>query len=147
MNTKERIVVATIELIKNSKNNAADISNRAIAQKAGVNNASINYHFQSKERLIGICVERMLGEIDPSGMSPAGLLKHKLKAVFDLFVAYPTVAKISILAEILGYDLYNKQQRDIILDSLADNLLGNTEKLDPKPEIKQEKRGNENSQR
>jgi AcrR family transcriptional regulator len=147
MSTKEKIITATIELIKKSGEGTADISTRAITQKVGMSASGIHYYFDSKEHLIGICVKRILDEIigafEPSAHNSPDFKKHKLKALFDLFVAYPAVAKISILAEILGYDLYNKEQRDAILDLLADNLFSDMEK----PEVKQEKKNNEDSQR
>jgi AcrR family transcriptional regulator len=151
MGTKEKIITATIELIKKSGEETTNISTRTIAKKIGANVAAVNYYFDSKDHLIRVCIERILDEIigtfEPSAHNSSDFKKRKLKVLFDLFVAYPTVAKISILAEILGYDLYNKEQRDAILDLLADSLFDKTEKQDPKTEIKQEKKNNENSQR
>ncbi|MCL2844869.1 MAG: TetR/AcrR family transcriptional regulator [Chitinivibrionia bacterium] len=152
MNTKERIIAATIELIKKSVENTTNISTRSITQKVGISVAVVNYHFQNKERLFDICLERMLCDVlktfNLSEHNHLDMQKHKLKTVFDFLSKYSAVARISTLVNFtkifFEYNLDNKEQRDAILDLLVDSLFGNTE---PKPEIRQEKKGNENSQK
>ncbi|MDP4095119.1 MAG: TetR family transcriptional regulator, partial [Bacillota bacterium] len=49
-NAKERIILATIELIE--KKGINSITTRGIASTANVNSAAINYYFGSKEKLL-----------------------------------------------------------------------------------------------
>jgi TetR/AcrR family transcriptional regulator, regulator of cefoperazone and chloramphenicol sensitivity len=48
--TRKRIIDATIQLMYEGEQ--GELTTRQIAQKAGVNAAAINYHFQGKDRLI-----------------------------------------------------------------------------------------------
>ncbi len=50
VDTRKKIILSTLELINNE--GTENLTVRKIATKAGVNNAAINYHFQSKENLI-----------------------------------------------------------------------------------------------
>lgn len=60
---KEKIIQATIALIETGEGNIEGISARAISEKAKVGLGMINYHFQTKENLISICVERIIGDV------------------------------------------------------------------------------------
>ena len=53
---KERIINAATELIEKSGGEVKNITARAIAERSGVALGLINYHFESKENLIAICV-------------------------------------------------------------------------------------------
>jgi TetR/AcrR family transcriptional regulator, regulator of cefoperazone and chloramphenicol sensitivity len=55
VNTEQRIIAATLECIE--KYGVKGATNRRIAAQAGVNIASINYYFRSKEALINRCME------------------------------------------------------------------------------------------
>jgi len=102
---KEKIIEATICLISESDGNLATINTRAIADKAQVGIGLINYHFQTKENLIEICVERMIGryifKISPSVLeqAPVSRLKHTAKRVFDLLMDNPAISRIFILSD------------------------------------------------
>jgi AcrR family transcriptional regulator len=102
---KERIIEATISLITKSSGDAANINTRAIAEAAGVGVGLINYHFQTKDNLIEICVERMIGEVIASfsptlqEQQPLARLKHSAKLVMDFLIENPSVARISILTD------------------------------------------------
>jgi len=102
---KEKIIEATISLITESDGDVTDINTRAISDRADVGVGLINYHFQTKENLIDICVERMIGRVisafAPSTpeQTPAARLKHTAKLVFDFLVDNPAVSKISILSD------------------------------------------------
>ena len=57
---KEKIIDTTYELIK-EYGDINKITVREIAEKAGVGLAMINYHFQTKENLINVCMLKMIG--------------------------------------------------------------------------------------
>ena len=102
---KEKIIEATICLISESDGDVTTINTRAIADKAQVGIGLINYHFQTKESLIEICVERMIGrfvfKISPSALEQAPVLrlKHTAKRVFDLLMDNPAISRISFLSD------------------------------------------------
>jgi AcrR family transcriptional regulator len=102
---KERIIKAATSLIAKSEGNVSDINTRAIAEKAGVGVGLINYHFQTKDNLIEICVERMIGEAiaafepDTQALSPAARVKHSVKLVMDFLIENSAVARISMLTD------------------------------------------------
>ncbi len=60
---KEKLIMVTIELITGGGGNIEDITTRAIAQKAGVGVGLVNYHFQTKDNLIEICVGRIIRNV------------------------------------------------------------------------------------
>jgi AcrR family transcriptional regulator len=102
---KELIIKTTIDLITESDGDITTISTRAIADKAQVGTGLVNYHFQTKENLIEICVERMIGKVIAEfapvvvETSPMAQLKHRAKLVFDFLIGNPAVSKISILSD------------------------------------------------
>ena len=111
---KEKIIEAAVGLINESEGDAADINTRAIAERAGVGVGLINYHFQTKENLLEICVERIIGEVIaafnppyPPAAPPLTRAKSTAKLVFDFLVDHPAVSRISILS-----DLKNPQPMD-----------------------------------
>jgi AcrR family transcriptional regulator len=105
LEVKERIIEAATSLIAESEGDVSEISTRAIAEKAGVGVGLINYHFQAKDSLIEICVERMIGDViaafasDTKKLSQVESLKHSAKMVMDFLIENPAVARISILAD------------------------------------------------
>jgi AcrR family transcriptional regulator len=102
---KERIIEAATSLIAESEGDVTGISTRAIAEKVGVGVGLINYHFQTKDNLIEICVERMIGEViaafapETKKLSQVESLKHSAKMVMDFLIENPAVARISILTD------------------------------------------------
>jgi len=102
---KEKIIEATISLIVESNGDVTNINTRAIADKAHVGIGLINYHFQTKENLIEICVAQMIGEViaafDPltSEQTPTAQLKYVSKLVFDFLIDNPAVSRLSILSD------------------------------------------------
>ena len=102
---RETIVKATIELIEKSDGDINSINTRAIAQRAQVGAGLINYHFQTKENLIELCVERMIKQVissfspPVSEQTPIEQLKITAKLVFDFLMDNPAVSKISILSD------------------------------------------------
>ncbi len=105
---KEKIIEATIDLINASEGDVAHIGTRAIAERAGVGLGMINYHFQTKEHLIEICVERIIGdvigafrpEIPSDSLSPSEKAGLTAKQVADFLFDNPAVSRISILSDL-----------------------------------------------
>lgn len=105
---KEIIIEVTIELINKSNGNVENITIRDIAEKSGVGTGLINYHFKTKENLIEVCVQRMIGEIihafhpQVSNLtSAADRVKKVAKQVMDILVAKPEISRISILGDMV----------------------------------------------
>ena len=102
---KERMIRATSSLITNGEGNIEDITTRMIAEKANIGIGLINYHFQSKDHLIEICVQRMIQNVISNYQSGhisddvATQLKHTAKLVMDFLIDNPSVSRISILGD------------------------------------------------
>ena len=101
---RERIVEATCALIEESGGKVRAVTTRAIAARAGVGVGLINYHFQSKDRLIELCVQRVIsrvvGSFQPAQGGSAGeRLSASAVQVFEFLAAHPQVSRISILGE------------------------------------------------
>ena len=110
---KEKIINTTMDLITKCKGNINEITIRNISEKANVSVGLINYHFQTKENLINICVQKIIENVitkfkptmDKS-LKPIEKLKATVKSVADFLMANPSVSRISILGD------YNKPQVD-----------------------------------
>lgn len=103
---KEKIIKATTELIQESRGNAVEITTRAIAERANTGIGLINYHFQTKDNLVEVCVQQIIGEVishfkpDVSqNVSGKEYLKCIVKMVADFLAENQAVAQISILGD------------------------------------------------
>ena len=101
---RERIVEAACALIEESGGEVQAVTTRAIAARAGVGVGLLNYHFQSKDRLIELCVQRVIrqvvGSFQPAqGGSAAERLSASAVQVFEFLTAHPQVSRISILGD------------------------------------------------
>ena len=120
---KERIIESAISLINEGKGDMAGVSTRAIAERANTGPALINYHFQTKERLIEICVERIIGdvifsfspELPKTAQTPVERLKYKAKMVMDFLIKNPAVSRLSMLG-----DFNNPKKTDNTMKSSLD---------------------------
>lgn len=134
---KEKIIEVTTELITKSEGNIDEITIRQISEKAQVGVGLINYHFQTKENLIEICVQKMIEEViaefKPDVDQTADYLqkiKASSKAVMDFLINNPAVSRISILGD------YVKPQ---LLDNTIKTVMGFSISLkdyDVAPDIK-----------
>ena len=104
--TKESIIRETIRRIEASNGRVEEVTIRAIAQGAGVGVGLVNHYFGSKERLIELCVQRMIREVVGSfqvepreGDTPLVVTQRVAKQVMDFLMAHPEVSVISILGE------------------------------------------------
>lgn len=103
---KEKIIEVTIDLIQKANGETHKITTRAIAKEAGVGVGLINYHFQSKENLVEICVQRIISDVIKSfkpdandELNSISRLKKVTKMVANFLVQNPSVSKISILGD------------------------------------------------
>ena len=73
--TRDRLIEAA--LVEFAATGFDGASTRAIASRAGAHQPQINYHFESKDELWRLCLERLLGELDDAiaehvaGIDPA----------------------------------------------------------------------------
>ena len=128
---KEKIIEATIGLINESEGDVAHIGTRAIAERAGVGLGMVNYHFQTKERLVEICVERIIGdvigafrpEIPSASLSPSEKAGLTAKQVADFLFDNPAVSRISILSDLKNPKVLDNTIRSVMgLESTLSSL-------------------------
>lgn len=103
---KDSIISSTIKLIEESDGNIEAITSREIAKKANISLGLINYHFQSKENLIEICVQKIIGNVilsfQPEGGSQLegiAYLIYVAQQVFHFLFENGAVSRISILGD------------------------------------------------
>jgi len=122
MVVKERIIEATMSLLLESKGNTDEISTRAITKRAKVGTGMINYHFQKKENLIEISVERIFNKVIIPYKPDLTLaadntdewVRQGAKSKFDFLISNPAISRIFMLT-----DLKNPK--------VADNTMRSTE--------------------
>lgn len=112
---KGTIINATTELIEQSGGEVKNITARAIAEKSGVALGLINYHFESKDNLIAICVQRIVNKVlmgfapdkkdytEPDGLTDKQRLISFARQTFDFLYANYSIIKISILSDFKDY--------------------------------------------
>lgn len=111
---KEIIISKTIELIEKSTGNIDEITTRTIAEKANVGVGLINYHFRTKDNLIEICVQRIIGKVI-STFSPINTsYKNNMERliawaiqVFDFLFENQAVSRISIISDLSHFSPNN----------------------------------------
>ncbi len=101
-NSRDRILAVTVEMLLEKTSN--EIRTREIAEKAGVNIASIHYYFNSKENLINIAIEKVTIEghdvwvsenIDFENSSKADLISY-IKCILSYSFQYKSFATTRI---------------------------------------------------
>jgi len=101
--TRREILKAAEESFARSGFSGA--TTRDVAARAGVNVATLHYHFGNKEGLYRAVIERALsGEIpaaDPSG-SPAERLARTVGQLFDFAADRPALPRLSLLDQLAG---------------------------------------------
>ena len=112
---KETIINATTELIEQSGGEIKNITARSIADKSGVALGLINYHFESKENLIAICVQGIVNKVlmnfapdkkdytEPDGLTDKQRLISFAQQTFDFLFDNYAIIKISILSDFKDY--------------------------------------------
>ena len=108
--TKERIIEAATALIK-QHGSAEGVTMRDIAAGAGVGVGLINYHFQTKEHLLEVCIQRIISRVidgfEPmyqglDGMAPLDKLKTLLKSTASFLAAQPGLSRTSIVTDLVS---------------------------------------------
>lgn len=108
MDHKEAIIQAAIKLISEKGDDLNEITVREICKRAGVGLGLVNYHFGNKDKLIELCVERMINNIverfrniqeETKGFSPLEKLDYLGNMTLSYLFEHDAVSKISILAD------------------------------------------------
>lgn len=108
MDNKEAIIQATIALIEGKGENIDLITMREICKKAQVGLGLINYHFENKDKLIALCVEKIINGIvdkftiireQTKNCTPYEKLDCLGNMTLSFLFDHSAVAKISILTD------------------------------------------------
>lgn len=108
MNSKEAIIQATIELINDTCESVDDITIRDICKRSGVGLGLVNYYFENKDRLIEVCVERIINEVvkkfddirqNTKDLSPFEKLDLLGNMTLSFLFEHYAVSNISILTD------------------------------------------------
>lgn len=112
---KETIITVATELIEQSGGDIKAITARAIADKSGVALGLINYHFESKENLIAVCVQRIINKVlmcfspdkkdycENDGLTDRERLISFAQQTFDFMYDNYAIVKISVLSDFKDY--------------------------------------------
>ena len=108
MDNREPNIQAAIELIEEKGETMNDITVREICKRANVGLGLVNYHFENKEKLLEVCVERMINGIvekfravqeKTGGMDARERLACHGNRTLSFLFEHSAVAKISILSD------------------------------------------------
>jgi len=97
-----------MELIR-TKQDINRVTIRDIAQAAGVGVGLINYHFQSKDKLVRECVQILIGNVISTfpamavniDLPPGDKLRFLLKSTARFLVNNPGISRVSILSDLM----------------------------------------------
>lgn len=135
---KEKIIEVTIALIQKANGEVHKITTRIIAKEAGVGIGLINYHFESKNKLIEICVQRIISDVIKSfkpdvndELSSINRLKKVTKMVASFLIENPSVSKISILGDMNEPKILDNTMKTVngFLSSMGDYNIPKEEKM------------------
>lgn len=104
---REKIISATTRLIRHY-GDTTKITVRDIAEKSGVGVGLINYHFQTKDKLINLCVQRIISQFleeierlhNTLDMTPIDKLRYIFKSMASYISANPGISRISMLTDL-----------------------------------------------
>ncbi|MFZ5352187.1 MAG: TetR/AcrR family transcriptional regulator [Bacillota bacterium] len=104
---KERIMNITMSIIR-EYGDISSITIRKISERAGISVGSINYHFQTKDNLIDICVQYLINReisslnafCESLSGTPHERLRTMLSSAAESLVSNPEVFKIAIMSDL-----------------------------------------------
>lgn len=108
MDNKEAIILATVSLIEEKGEQLNTITVREICKKAGVGLGLVNYYFENKEKLISLCVEKIINGIvkefaaireRTDGFTPFEKLDYFGNMTLDFLFGHYAVSKTSVLTD------------------------------------------------
>lgn len=108
MDHKETIIRTTIALIEEKGEDLDEITVREISKRAGVGLGLVNYHFGNKNKLIELCVERIINGIveqfrnvreKTKGLTPFEKLERLGNVTFDFLFEHRAMSRISVLTD------------------------------------------------
>lgn len=108
MDNKEAIMQAAIALINEKGNRLGEITVREICKRADVGLGLVNYYFGSKDRLIELCVERIINGIierfrdmreKTENLPPFEKLDYLGSLTLNFLFEHEAVSRISILTD------------------------------------------------
>lgn len=117
---REKIIAVTMELMKESMGDINQITTRTISERANVGVGLINYHFQTKDNLINICVQRFISKsiedfrpnIDPHAKT-SEKLKQSISGVNKFLIDNESVSKISIIQDHINPEMDDNTMRSV----------------------------------
>lgn len=107
-NIKEKIINETIKLIEEKGSNPDNITIRDICSRVGIGAGLVNYHFQTKENLIRLCVQKIIDNVIKQyhsvyetldGMAPMEKLRFMAKSTCTYLATHENISRISILTD------------------------------------------------
>lgn len=108
MDNKETIIQAAIALIEEKGEDLDTVTVREISKRAGVGLGLVNYHFGNKDKLIELCVERIVNSIvgqfqyireKTQDLTAFEKLEYLGGMTFDFLFEHYTVSRISALTD------------------------------------------------
>lgn len=108
MDNKEAIIQAAIALIEEKGEHLDEITVREICKRANVGLGLVNYHFGNKDKLIEVCVERMVNGIveqfqsireKTEGLTPFEKLNYLGNMTLSFLFDHYAVSRISVLTD------------------------------------------------
>lgn len=136
--TKEALIDLTIKLL-NEGLDPEKITVRLIAQKAGVGVGLVNYHFQTKDNLINLAVQKHIDSIiamSPDILkritgSPKERLSGMLKATMDYLAGFPEISRVSILRDMKSPDSNDNTGNTLkVYQPLVSSVVGEKDSLE-----------------
>lgn len=108
MDHREAIMQAATALIQEKGDRLDEITVREICKRSGVGLGLVNYHFGNKDRLIELCVERIINGIverfqriqkETEALAPFEKLEYLGNMTLSFLFEHDAVSKISILSD------------------------------------------------
>ncbi len=135
--TRQGIIDAAVELIR-EHGDTAKVTVREICGRANVGAGLINYHFQTKDHLIDLSVQKIIGHViggfdaleQSLALGPLDKIRYLLKLNFKFLVENPGLSRVSILSDLTsGTADDNSAQVHAVYFKLLRRLYG-AEKID-----------------